>query len=265
MDDFQQDERMLLQAALAGDAEAMTALLSRNEKRIYNICFRMVSHRDDAAELTQDTLAKTVERLQEFRGDAKLSTWMTRIAMNLCISHLRKRKHRQHLSLSDDPRAGSGSGSDQFGNQPRAGLGASLADQQMTTPAQQAEQHEDLALLEQALASLDDELRQIIVLRDIDEMDYQQISDVLDLKIGTVKSKLFRARLALREKCRNLGLHHASKTQQAAGGESVAFIKPDTQLDTKPHVKPPPLPWAKSSSDNQSDPTSDDASAHRRR
>lgn len=190
------DETALLERARRGDRSALGELLRAHERRIYHVCLRMVSQPDDAAELTQDVMVKTVQKIEDFRGDAKLSTWMTRIAMNLSISHLRKRRLRQTASI-DAPatahRAASFSGD-------RAGIAGTLPETRELGPAVCVEQGEMLDELQRAIAGLDDDQRSVLVLRDIEQMDYQQIGEALDLPVGTVKSRLFRARLALRQK-----------------------------------------------------------------
>ena len=89
----------LVTRARAGDRAALGRLLQTHERRIYNVCLRMVNQTEDAAELTQDTLMKAVQKLDGFRGDSRFGTWLTRVAMNGCLSHLRKRKLRQTRSL----------------------------------------------------------------------------------------------------------------------------------------------------------------------
>ena len=93
------DEQRLVEAAIGGDGAALGELLSRYRHRLYNVVLRMVSHRDDAAELTQEAMLRILEHISDFRGGSNNYTWMVRIAMNLSISHLRKRRIRQSVSL----------------------------------------------------------------------------------------------------------------------------------------------------------------------
>ena len=189
------DEQALIQRVHDGDRAALGDLLRAHQRRLYNVCFRMVSHPDDAAELTQDVLLKIVEKFDGFRGDAKLTTWMTRIAMNASISHLRKRKLRQTVSLNQSFGSAAGPGGEADG----VSLAGRLPDPREPGPAACVEQHEMLDELQTAIANLDDDQRAVLVLRDVEELDYHQIAQTLDLPVGTVKSRLFRARLALRE------------------------------------------------------------------
>ena len=183
----------LLDAARRGDRGALGRLLRLHEPRLYHVCLRMVRHRDDAAELTQDTLVKTIQHLDTFRGDAQLATWMTRIAINLCLSHLRKRKVRRAASLD----APTPHPSDHQGKP--ATPAAALADHREPTPASRVQLQEDADQLQHALDQLEPDHRAVLLLRDLQQLDYAHIGQVLDCPVGTVKSRLFRARLKLRE------------------------------------------------------------------
>jgi RNA polymerase sigma-70 factor (ECF subfamily) len=191
----------LLERVQRGDRAALGRLLQRHQPRVYHVCLGMVRHRDDAAELAQDVLVKLVQHIEDFRGEAKLSTWLTRVAMNACISHLRKAKLRTTVSLDLPPGSwGGASGSDSD----RSGLGSRLdaADHGRAepTPDRRVEQEEDLGRLRAALGELDPDHRAVIVLRDLEQLDYAGIAEALELPVGTVKSRLFRAREALRDK-----------------------------------------------------------------
>lgn len=188
------DEQRLVEAATGGDGAALGELLSRYRQRLYNVVLRMVSHRDDAAELTQEAMLRIIEHISDFRGSSNIYTWMARIAMNLSISHLRKRRVRRAVSL--DAEAGQG---DQA--QP---LRDRLADEREPGPAQSVQKKQMIEQLHAALGRLDETFRGVLVLRDIEQMSYQQIAAVLETAEGTVKSRLFRARLALRQEMRQL-------------------------------------------------------------
>ena len=185
------EDHGLIERARRGDRAAVTELLQAHERRLYNVCLRMVRHRDDAAELTQDAMLRIVQHLDEFRGDAKLSTWMTRIAMNGCLSFLRKRRLRQTVSLD------AGGADETTGG--RAALAQAIADHREPSPGSRVEQAERLEQLREAIGRLEPDHRAVLVLRDLEQMEYQEISETLDWPLGTVKSRLFRARLALRQ------------------------------------------------------------------
>lgn len=182
----------LLADARAGDPAALGQLLSEHQDRLYRVCLRMVHNRDDAAEVCQEAMLKIVQHISEYRGDAQLTTWMTRIAMNQSLTHLRRSKVRKTVSLDGDDRKNT------HEDQATA-LRNRLAESREPDPSRRVQVKEQVQLLERALARLDPDFRSVLVLRDIDGMDYQQISKALDLSLGTVKSRLFRARLALRQ------------------------------------------------------------------
>ncbi|MEM1212784.1 MAG: sigma-70 family RNA polymerase sigma factor [Planctomycetota bacterium] len=183
----------VLARAIAGDRHALGVLLSQHQSRLYNTVLRMVSNRDDAAEVTQDVMLKIVQHIGGFRQDAKLTTWMTRIAMNQAISHLRKRRTRDTVSLESSGRP-SVAADDQA-----ASLRAALTDHREPTAEHRVETRDEAECLQAAIDRLDDDFRAVLVLRDVQQLDYAEIAEALELKIGTVKSRLFRARLAVRE------------------------------------------------------------------
>jgi len=191
-------ELQLLEEYKAGgehSQDALAELIRGYQRRVYSICFRMVNHRDDAAELTQDVLIKIIEGLSSYNGQSKLSTWVIRVAMNCCLSHLRKRKLRSHESLHQGFDAGRERGGQDKGR--LAGGGQGSAGEHL--PPQNVQLSQLRALVVEGLNRLDADSRAILVLRDVQELDYQQLADVLEVPIGTVKSRLFRARAALRE------------------------------------------------------------------
>jgi len=256
-------EEMALVQAIQRDgpsnAAAWTSLLKRYQDRLYAVCLRMVNNPDAAADLTQDSMVKIIQGLSGYDGRAKLSTWMIRITMNTCLSHLRSQKLRRHASLdslldeTDDARGrGAGGGTPAGALNHRAappapqsvagrigpesatirsekeGIGGDTADIDTAAEASTAsptafigargretgdwrEQsrehspHEGVELEERrrlvaaALVSLPQDQRAILVLRDVQDLDYDQIAEVMNLAVGTVKSRLFRARAALRE------------------------------------------------------------------
>ena len=187
----------LLQRSVDGDRTAFGQLVLLYQDRVYNAVLRMVGDHDEAAELTQEAFAKALASLDGFRGDAHPYTWLFRIAMNGAVSRLRQVKRRRTFSL-DGP-AGKG---DRRADAP-ADQAASLLDRVRASgspdPAVAAETKERAEQVVAALGRVDAEHRAVLVMRDVDGMDYQQMADVLALPLGTLKSRLFRARLALRD------------------------------------------------------------------
>jgi RNA polymerase sigma-70 factor (ECF subfamily) len=214
-------EQELARRARGGDREALGELLERRQRRLYNVCLRMLGHREDAAEACQQAMLKAIQNLASFRGDAQFGTWLTRIAINQCYSQLRRLKHRKTASL-DHTAAGSGAAD---GTSDRAALRDRLEQHREPSPEQGVQVSERNAVLEAALAKLDEDHRGVLVLRDIEAMDYRQIAEVLDVKLGTVKSRLFRARLALRQQLEADG-RVSSATHEV---HTVTTVREDTR------------------------------------
>jgi RNA polymerase sigma-70 factor (ECF subfamily) len=190
-----QDQQTLAQLR-RGNWSAMEQLVSRYQDRLYVTILRMVNHPEDAADLVQETFVRAMQAVARFEGKSTLYTWLFRIAVNLAISHRRASQYRAAASLdagSEEEDAGSGV------NRQAAGLRRQLAQDTEDDPAERVERQMEYERLQGALARLDPEFKAVIVLRDIEECDYDQIAAILDVPVGTVKSRLFRARCALRE------------------------------------------------------------------
>lgn len=176
--------------------EAIAELIGAYQRRVYSVCYRMVRNADDASDLTQDVLLKIVESLGTYNGQSKLSTWVIRVAMNCCLTHLRKQRVREHKPLdAETNRVASGRFS---GGGQQGGVGGASLMAREPLPAENVEQDQLRSALLSALDSLDGQTKAILVLRDMQDLDYQQLAEVLEIPLGTVKSRLFRARAALR-------------------------------------------------------------------
>jgi RNA polymerase sigma-70 factor (ECF subfamily) len=204
------NEPQLVARVMRGDRAALGDLLSAYQHRLFNVSLRMVGNRDDAAEVTQEAMLKIVEHIRDYNGKAAISTWMIRIVMNLSISLLRKRKLRQTASLE---------GAMPDNGDQSAALRDRIADEREPGPEQSVQRREMIAHLHKALARLEEDFRAVLVLRDIDELDYSRIADVLGVPVGTVKSRLFRARLALRHEM--LQVYPPARRVAAGLGEGV--------------------------------------------
>ena len=184
-----------VRAIQAGDGSALTPLLTRYQDRLFGVCLRMVGDRDLAADLTQDAMIKVIEGLGSYDGRAKLSTWMIRVTMNVCLSKLRAEKVRRHVSLdapSSPERHPSGRGSG-------AAYAPRVDNEGEPVGLGRVERDEVRQRVAAALHRVAPEQRAILVLRDCRGLDYDQIAEVLSVPVGTVKSRLFRARSALRD------------------------------------------------------------------
>jgi RNA polymerase sigma-70 factor (ECF subfamily) len=164
----------------------MEELLRVYQRRIYTLCYRMVRDDHEARDLTQDAMVKVLEGLDSYDGRSKLSTWVIRVTMNCCLSHLRRQRLRRHASL--EGAAGEG-GTARSRLEPAAGE---------LSPLRRVEQAEMRSVVLRALQCLDPDMRAVLVLRDMQDLEYQRIGDILGIPLGTVKSRLFRARTALR-------------------------------------------------------------------
>jgi RNA polymerase sigma-70 factor (ECF subfamily) len=197
----------LLQRAQRGDRGAYGQIVLLYQDRLYNAMLRMVGDREEARELAQETFTRGLANIQSFRGEASPYTWLFRIAVNLAISQLRKVQRQRTFSLDSNGSGGSANGSsrrrDTNDDQASALLDRVSRERSAgETPPQRLERRErDQAVLA-ALGRLDAEYRAVLVMRDIEGFDYQQMAEVLGLPLGTLKSRLFRARLALRDELR---------------------------------------------------------------
>jgi RNA polymerase sigma-70 factor (ECF subfamily) len=184
------DEAELVQRVRAGDQAAWSQLIKDHQERLYNVCLRMVSNRELAADLTQDAFVKIIQGIGSFDGRSKLSTWMIRITMNVCLSKLRSEKLRRHASLDATTLTGSDHDETTFAQQLQG---------TEPEPALRVEEKRERALLLRALSELDADQRAILILADARGVPYEQIAQVLGIAVGTVKSRVFRARTTLRD------------------------------------------------------------------
>lgn len=180
----------LIEQVRNGRSEAFGELVLKYQDRVFNACWRICGHREDARDVTQEAFIKAFEGLGEFRRESGFYTWLFRIAVNLSLSAKRKQQRRPTLSLDHQP----GAQAEPLVQRVRAKREAG--------PVEAADAPDRAQLVVQALAALDDEQRATLVLRDIEGLDYQEIAVILDLPLGTMKSRLFRARMALRDALR---------------------------------------------------------------
>lgn len=179
-------EEELVRRAKQGDHEAFGQLIRDNEKRIYTLTLRMTGDREDALDLAQEAFLNAWRGLPAFKGDSSFATWLYRLASNACLDHLRSKKRRtqalgETLPLDDGEVAP-----------------VQIPDT-APTPEQAAEQAEVRRCLARGLAALPDHHRQVLVMRELSGLSYQEIGDTMGLDLGTVKSRLARARKALRK------------------------------------------------------------------
>lgn len=186
------DDAAILKRCREGEVAAFGQLVHKYQDRLFNAILRMCGNRDDAEELCQETFVKALESLGRFREDSGFYTWLFRIGMNLTISHRRRGGRVKFHSLEP---AGQDDGTSRSA--------AVLADQRGLDPAEEVARNDADRRVLEALAELAEDFRAVVILRDIEDMDYEQISRVLDVPVGTVKSRLYRARCMLHEKLKD--------------------------------------------------------------
>jgi RNA polymerase sigma factor (sigma-70 family) len=174
------DDDECIARAQRGDAAAFSELVARYQDRIYRFLVRLTRSQDDALELTQETFLSAYQALARWRPDARFTTWLFRIARNQAFDWLRRNKRVEFVALDEEQ-------------------DLHVADP-APTPDATLQTAQRLRALERALARLATEHREILLLREIEEMSYEDIADVLDISLGTVKSRIARARARLLEK-----------------------------------------------------------------
>ncbi len=185
------DDSVLVERSREGDSAAMESLIIRYQNRIYNVILRMCRNTDDAAELTQETFVKIIQKINEFEGRSNFYTWAFRIAVNLTLNYCQRSSRLDLKSLDIEAVDRS--------RQTKRKLKELLTDDSCPDPAILAQNKELCDIVMQSLMQLDEAHRAVVVLRDIEGMNYARIAEVLDIELGTVKSRLSRARSNLRK------------------------------------------------------------------
>lgn len=181
------DESSLLARARAGDGDAFSDLVKRYERRIYRLAKNITRHDEDAEDVLQEAFLKAYEHLNRFQGNSAFYTWLVRIAVNEALMKLRKRKSDRTVPL-DEP----------------IDLGEDIMQREIAVwednPEQRYSQEEMQKILDDAVDGLKPDFRTVFVLRDIEELSTEETAETLGISVPAVKSRLLRARLALREK-----------------------------------------------------------------
>ena len=178
----ERDDAELVVASQAGNEDAFAQLVQRHQRRVFNLVFRMLQQYEEANEVTQETFLAAWQGLPSFRGDARFSTWLYRIAYNCCLKQLEQRKRDKAL---------------------QAAVQAEQIFQQESCDeraAAELEAHERQALVREHLSQLPAKYRIVLVLRHLQELTYEEMAEILTMPIGTIKTHLFRARNLLKER-----------------------------------------------------------------
>ena len=170
-------DEIIVERALTGDAEAFGEIVRRWERRIFALTYGMLGREEDARDATQETFLAAFRNLRGFRGEARVSSWLHRIAVNQCISRQRRAKVRSESALDDEEERHA----------------TSFATPLTHSPARVAEHRQETAAVRRAINSLPVELRQVVVMKEFEELTFREIADALELPLSTVKSRLYTA------------------------------------------------------------------------
>lgn len=177
-------DEQIVERALAGDTEAFGELVRRWERPIFALSFGMLGSAEDARDATQETFLAAFRNLRGFRGEAKVSSWLHRIAVNQCITRQRRARVRPETALEAD--------ADGKIQAPQ------LVAPAQASPARRAERRERNEAVRRAVNALPAELREVIVMKEFEELTFQQIAETLGIPLSTVKSRLYTALKQLR-------------------------------------------------------------------
>lgn len=179
------EEKRLVLKAKKGNLLAFEQLIIEHETKIYNIAYRMFNNEEDAKDLSQEIFIKVFEKIHIFRGDSSFSTWIYRIAMNTCIDELRKRKGRETYSMDKDIEMDDGT------------IPRELPDKAFN-PEEVIINKEVASRIQWAIGKLSEGYKEAVILRDLQGFEYNEISEILNCSLGTVKSRISRARMQLK-------------------------------------------------------------------
>ncbi len=190
------EDRQAVSACQKGNTDAFETLVKKYQKKMLNIAYRMTGDYEEACEVVQEAFLSAYRAIRAFRGHATFSTWLYAITMNHARNHLRQttsRARHEQATLDDPVETPDGT----YTNEPHS---------HETTALEQLERQEIQQEVQECISALDEDYREVLILRDVQGFSYEEISDILKLPDGTVKSRLFRARDMMRERLkRKLG------------------------------------------------------------
>jgi RNA polymerase sigma-70 factor, ECF subfamily len=181
-----ENEKYLLHQSKNGDMAAFEQLIEGYQKKVFNIALRMLGNPDDASEVAQEVFIRVYKSVKNFKEESSFSTWIYRITTNTCLDELRKRKNKEHISLDEDIHHEDGDMKRQV-------------EDSRPTPDIIAEKNELRKIVKLAINSLSEDHRIVIILRDIQDLSYEEIAKIVKCPEGTVKSRINRARSELKE------------------------------------------------------------------
>jgi RNA polymerase sigma-70 factor (ECF subfamily) len=189
-------DEQLVERAIAGDTDAFGEVVRRWERKIYALAYGFTGSVEDARDAAQDTFVSAYRNLRSFRGEAKVSSWLHRIAVNHCITRQRRSRVRAETAIDDAVEA-SGEGF--------------LSTGEHTSPARAAEEKERNEAVRRAVAALTPELREVVLLKEFEGLTFQEIADALQVPLSTVKSRLYTALRQLRMRLEKFELEVAPR------------------------------------------------------
>jgi len=184
-------DEQIVERALTGDGEAFGEIVRRWERRIFALSYGLLGREEDARDATQETFLAAFRNLRGFRGEARVSSWLHRIAVNQCITRQRRSKVRKEAALEDEEEKNATIFSAPFEH----------------SPSHLLEGQEHIVAVRRAVNSLPLELRQVVLMKEFEELTFREISDILDLPLSTVKSRLYTALKQLQMRLQRFDTH----------------------------------------------------------
>ena len=189
-------DEQLVERALAGDGDAFGEVVRRWERKIYALAYGITGSVEEARDATQETFINAYRNLPRFRGEAQVSSWLHRIAVNQCITRQRRARVRAETALDEEVEAGR----EQF-----------ISTGREASPAHASESKQRAEAVRRAVASLPHELREVVLMKEFEELTFQEIADALQIPLSTVKSRLYTALKQLRLKLERFQLEGAPR------------------------------------------------------
>jgi len=181
---MEEKEELLVKRAKRGDVSAFSELVRRYERYVLNLVYRTLGRSEDAEDIAQEAFVKAFLNIKKFKEESKFSTWLSKIVINLCMDKIREKANKEE-NLEE-------------------GVWLTIPQSSYYSPEETVERLEIQERIKKAVMSLPEELRIVFVLREFEDLSYQEISEMLDIPIGTVESRLYRARMKLRSLLKDL-------------------------------------------------------------
>jgi len=188
-DGADRDEQRFIARLIARDERAFNELVELYENRVFRLVFRMLGRREEAEDMAQEVFVQVFKAVGQFRGDSKLSTWVYRIAINLCKNRL-KYLSRRHSGAEEEL--------EPMADRAPLTMGTGVTTGDISRPDQMVEGYQLERIVHEAIAELDADFREVLILRDVEDLTYEELCEITGLPDGTVKSRLHRARAMLK-------------------------------------------------------------------